>query len=64
MPETTRRSVVIEGVLAEHARLVDTALDRYLSQQYDPPDAVLPAACSNAGTAACSPAPSLRKSER
>src|SRR5579864_9531914 len=38
MPETSSRPVAIECVLAEHGRLVDTALDRYL-----PPEDALPA---------------------
>ncbi len=37
MPETYRRPVAIEGVLAEHGRLVDTALDRYLPSEDAPP---------------------------
>jgi geranylgeranyl diphosphate synthase type II len=38
MPETFHRPVAIESVLAEHGRLVDTALDRYL-----PPEDATPA---------------------
>jgi geranylgeranyl diphosphate synthase, type II len=38
MPEPFHRPVAIEGALAEHGRLGDTALDRYL-----PPDDVRPA---------------------
>jgi geranylgeranyl diphosphate synthase type II len=30
MPETSRRPIAIEGVLADYGRLIDTALDRYL----------------------------------
>lgn len=37
MPETSRRPVAIEGVLAEHGRLVDNALDRYLPPESAPP---------------------------
>jgi len=37
MPETSRRPVAIESVLAEHGRLVDTALDRYLPPESAPP---------------------------
>jgi geranylgeranyl pyrophosphate synthase len=37
MPETSRRPVAIEEVLAEHGRLVDIALDRYL-----PPESAVP----------------------
>ncbi|HKX18491.1 MAG TPA: farnesyl diphosphate synthase [bacterium] len=37
MPETSRRPVAIEGVLAEHGRLVESALDRYLPSETAPP---------------------------
>jgi geranylgeranyl pyrophosphate synthase len=37
MPETTRRPVAIEGVLAECVRLVDAALDGYLPSDDAPP---------------------------
>jgi geranylgeranyl pyrophosphate synthase len=37
MPETSRRPVAIEGVLAERGRLVDAAVDRYLPSQDTPP---------------------------
>ena len=37
MPETSRRPVAIESVLAEHGRLVDNALHRYLPPEDAPP---------------------------
>ncbi len=37
MPETSRRPVAIESVLAEHGRLVESALDRYLPPEDAPP---------------------------
>src|SRR5579864_3758348 len=37
MPETSRRPVAIESVLAEHGRLVESALDRYLPSESAPP---------------------------
>jgi len=37
MPETSRRPVAIESVLAEHGRLVESALDRYLPPDNAPP---------------------------
>ncbi|HET7266428.1 MAG TPA: farnesyl diphosphate synthase [bacterium] len=37
MPETSRRPVAIENVLAEHGRLVENALDRYLPAEAAPP---------------------------
>ncbi|HEV2439729.1 MAG TPA: farnesyl diphosphate synthase [bacterium] len=37
MPETSRRPVAIESVLAEHGRLVDRALDQYLPPEDAPP---------------------------
>ena len=37
MPETSRRPVAIESVLAEHGRLVESALDRYLPSETAPP---------------------------
>ncbi|HEV2283497.1 MAG TPA: farnesyl diphosphate synthase [bacterium] len=37
MPETSRRPVAIESVLAEHGRLVEAALDRYLPSDTAPP---------------------------
>jgi geranylgeranyl pyrophosphate synthase len=37
MPETFRRPVAIEAVLAEHGRLVEDALDRYLPPEDAPP---------------------------
>jgi geranylgeranyl diphosphate synthase type II len=37
MPETSRRPVAIESVLAEYGRLVENALDRYLPPEDAPP---------------------------
>jgi geranylgeranyl diphosphate synthase, type II len=37
MPETSRRPVAIESVLAEHGRLVESALDAYLPPEEAPP---------------------------
>jgi geranylgeranyl pyrophosphate synthase len=37
MPETSRRPVAIESVLAEHGRLVERALDQYLPPEDAPP---------------------------
>jgi geranylgeranyl pyrophosphate synthase len=37
MPETSRRPVAIESVLAEHGRLVEDALNRYLPPESAPP---------------------------
>ena len=37
MPETSRRPVVIESMLAEHGRLVESARDRYLPPESTPP---------------------------
>src|SRR5215472_3233690 len=37
MPETSRRPAAIESILAEHGRLVESALDKYLPWESAPP---------------------------